>query len=106
MKEFCLAVLGGVILAMLVYCTTPKAQVISWEDSPYNWKNSVDNWSNSPNNWNNSPYNWNNSSYNYNSPNGIYDNYGNRIGYETKSPTGTTNIYDNYGNRIGYGVQR
>ena len=50
----------------------------------------------------NSPYNFNNSQYNYNSTNGVYDNNGNRIGYETQSPSGVTNIFDNNGNRIGY----
>ena len=39
---------------------------------------------------------------NYNSTNGVFDNQGNRIGYETKSPEGVTNIFDNNGNRLGY----
>mgnify|MGYP003336591411 CR=1 FL=1 len=30
------------------------------------------------------------------------DNSGNRIGYQTQSPTGVTNVFDNNGNRIGY----
>jgi hypothetical protein len=32
----------------------------------------------------------------------VYDTSGNRIGYETQSPTGVTNVFDNNGNRIGY----
>lgn len=102
MREFFLAVAGTIILAMLVHWSTPRAQVISWEDSPYNWSNSVDNWNNSPANWSNNASNWNNSQYNYNSPNGVYDNQGNRQGYVVPSPTGTVNYYDNYGNRQGY----
>jgi hypothetical protein len=39
---------------------------------------------------------------NYNSTNGVYDNSGNRIGYQTQSPSGVTNVFDNNGNRIGY----
>ena len=67
-----------------------------------NWNNSPSNWDNSPSNWNNSPSNWQNSPSNWNSTNGVYDNSGNRIGYETQSPTGVTNVFDNNGNRIGY----
>ena len=36
------------------------------------------------------------------STNGVFDNSGNRIGYETKTDQGVTNIFDNNGNRIGY----
>ena len=52
--------------------------------------------------WENSPFNYNNSQYNYNANNGVYDNQGNRIGYEVQSPQGVTNVFDNNGNRIGY----
>jgi hypothetical protein len=55
----------------------------------------ANNWQNSPNNWNNSPNNWS-------ATNGVYDNGGKRIGYETQSPSGVTNVFDNNGNRIGY----
>ena len=78
------------------------AQVTSWENSPFNYNNSQYNYNNSPYNYNNSPYNYNNSQYNYNANNGVYDNTGNRIGYEVKAPTGVTNVFDNQGNRIGY----
>jgi len=53
-------------------------------------------------NLNNSPYNMDNSPYNASSANGVYDNSGNRIGYEVKAPSGVTNYFDNSGNRIGY----
>jgi hypothetical protein len=53
-------------------------------------------------NLDNSPYNMQNSQYNTNSKNGVYDNTGNRIGYEVKAPSGVTNYFDNSGNRIGY----
>jgi len=78
------------------------AQTINWNDSPNNWNNSLNNYDNSPLNYNNSPLNYNNSPLNYSSSNGVYDNSGNRIGYQTQSPTGVTNVYDNSGNRIGY----
>ena len=57
---------------------------------------------NSPMNYNNSPMNYNNSPMNFNSNNGVYDNNGNRAGYEVKSPSGVTNYFDNNGNRTGY----
>lgn len=78
----------------------------NWNNSPQNWNNSPQNWNNSPQNWNNSPQNWNNSPQNFNSNNGIYDNGGNRTGYQTRSPDGTVNFYDNNGNRIGYAPGR
>ena len=53
-------------------------------------------------NWNNSPSNWSNSPNNWSSTNGVYDNSGKRIGYETQSPQGVSNVFDNNGNRIGY----
>ena len=53
-------------------------------------------------NWDNSPLNYQNSPLNYNSTNSVYDNNGNRIGYQTQSPSGVTNVFDNNGNRIGY----
>ena len=53
-------------------------------------------------NWDSSPLNYNNSPLNYISTNGVYDNNGNRIGYQTQSPSGVTNVFDNNGNRIGY----
>ena len=56
----------------------------------------------SPYNMRNSPYNMDNSPYNVNSTNGVYDNAGNRIGYEVKAPSGVTNYFDSNGNRIGY----
>ena len=81
----------------------PQPQPTSnWNDSPQNWQNSQQNWNNSSSNWNNSPSNWENSASNYNATNGVFDNGGNRIGYETKSPEGVTNVYDNNGNRMGY----
>ena len=60
------------------------------------------NLNNSPYNMENSLYNMDNSPYNASSKNGVYDNTGNRIGYEVKAPSGVTNYFDNSGNRIGY----
>ena len=72
-----------------------NAQVTNWENSPLTYNNS-------PMNYNNSPMNYKNSPMNYNSNNGVYDNNGNRAGYEVKSPSGVTNYFDNNGNRTGY----
>jgi hypothetical protein len=60
------------------------------------------NFNNSPQNFNNSPQNFNNSPQNFNSTNGVYDNQGNRQGYQVQSPTGVVNYFDNNGNRTGY----
>ena len=78
------------------------AQVTNLDNSPYNMQNSPYNMDNSPYNMRNSPYNMDNSAYNASSTNGVYDNTGNRIGYEVKAPSGVTNYFDNSGNRIGY----
>ena len=78
------------ILLCTLTATSKAQQTYNWNDSPQNWQNSQQNWNNSSNNWNNSPSNWNNSPSNYNSTNGVFDNQGNRIGYETKAPEGVT----------------
>lgn len=91
------------LLAQLaIYARYTEAQVTNWESSPLNYQNSPLNYQNSPLNYQNSPLNYQNSPLNYNSTNGVYDNNGSRIGYQTQSPSGVTNVYDNNGNRIGY----
>ena len=90
------------LLISIITSSTCLAQTNNWNNSPSNWDNSPSNWNNSSSNWQNSPSNWQNSQSNWNSTNGVYDNSGNRIGYETQSPTGVTNVFDNNGNRIGY----
>jgi hypothetical protein len=77
-------------------------QILNFDNSPYNMQNSTYIVDNSPYNMRNSPYNMDNSPYNMNSTNGVYDNSGNRIGYEVKAPSGVTNYFDNSGNRTGY----
>ena len=59
-------------------------------------------WENSPDNWKNSPSNWENSPSNFNAQNGVFDNSGKRIGYETRNPQGVSNLFDDNGNRLGY----
>jgi len=91
------------LLAQLgLFVRNSSAQVAIFDNSPYNMQNSPFNIDNSPYNMRNSPYNMDNSPYNVSSKNGIYDNSGNRIGYEVKAPSGVTNYFDNSGNRIGY----
>lgn len=85
-----------------LYAQKSFAQVTNLDNSPYNMQNSQYNMENSLYNMRNSPYNMENSQYNVNSKNGVYDNSGNRIGYEVKAPSGVTNYFDNSGNRIGY----
>ena len=70
-------------------------QTMNFDNSSYNIQNSQYN-------MRNSPYNIDNSAYNASATNGVYDNLGNRIGYEVKAPSGVTNYFDNSGNRIGY----
>jgi len=85
--------LGQSVMAQAAY---------NWNNSPNNWVNSPNNWENSSNNWVNSPNNFNNSPNNFSSTNGVYDNRGNRIGYEVPAPSGVINYFDNSGNRMGY----
>ena len=85
-----------------LYAQKSFAQVTNLDNSPYNMQNSQYNMENSPYNMRNSPYNMDNSAYNASAKNGVYDNSGNRIGYEVKAPSGVTNYFDNSGNRIGY----
>lgn len=85
-----------------LYAQKSFAQVTNLDNSPYNMQNSQYNMDNSPYNMRNSPYNMDNSAYNASAKNGVYDNSGNRVGYEVKAPSGVTNYFDNSGNRIGY----
>lgn len=96
--------IGLVLVSQLfLFCKNLLAQqAVNFNNSPYNMENSQYNVENSPYNIQNSPYNIDNSPYNMNSTNGVYDNSGNRVGYEVKAPSGVTNYFDNNGNRIGY----
>ncbi len=86
-----------------LFCKSVIAQqATNINNSPYNMNNSAYNMDNSPYNMRNSPYNMDNSPYNVSATNGVYDNSGNRVGYEVKAPSGVTNYFDNSGNRIGY----
>ena len=85
-----------------LFARASNAQVTNLNNSPYNMQNSPYNMDNSPYNMRNSPYNMDNSAYNASAKNGVYDNTGNRVGYEVKAPSGVTNYFDNSGNRIGY----
>ncbi len=85
--------IGQSVMAQAVY---------NWNNSPNNWVNSPNNWENSSNNWVNSPNNWSNSPNNFSATNGVFDNRGNRIGYEVPTPSGVINYFDNSGNRMGY----
>jgi hypothetical protein len=90
------------VVQLCLFARNSSAQVTNMDNSPYNMQNSPYNMDNSPYNMRNSPYNMDNSPYNSNAKNGVYDNSGNRIGYEVKAPSGVTNYFDNSGNRIGY----
>lgn len=95
--------LGVLFVFGLSYDQSAIAQAVyNWNYSPNNWVNSPNNWENSSNNWVNSPNNWSNSPNNFGATNGIFDNRGNRIGYEVPAPSGVINYFDNSGNRIGY----
>ncbi len=97
-----LQIILAVASLLVASCTANAQQAINYNDSPYNYQNSEYNYENSPYNYKNSPNNYENSPYNYNSNNGVYDNRGNRIGYEVQAPSGVTNIYSNDGRRMGY----
>ena len=81
--------LSKILLLSGLFALAPvMAQSVNWDSNPSNWNNSVSNWDNNPSN-----------AY---TNNGVYNNQGQRIGYETKAPSGVTNVYDNNGNRVGY----
>ena len=92
----------ALVSLLIASCSAQAQQAMNWNDSPYNYQNSQLNYDNSPYNYQNSPYNYDNSAYNYSANNGVYDNRGNRIGYEVQAPSGVTNIYSNDGRRLGY----
>lgn len=100
----------SIVLSILILVSTnlvaQSYPSVNFNDSPLNFNNSPLNFDNSPLNFKNSPLNFDNSPLNFNSNNGIYDNRGNRIGYETTSPSGVTNFFDNNGNRMGYSPSR
>ena len=83
-----LQIILAVVSLMIASCSAQAQQAMNFNDSPYNYQNS--------------PYNYDNSAYNYSANNGVYDNSGNRIGYEVRAPSGVTNIYSNDGRRMGY----
>ena len=97
-----LQIILAVVSLMIASCSASAQQAMNFNDSPNNFQNSLNNFDNSPNNFNNSPNNFNNSPNNFNATNGVYDNRGNRIGYEVQAPSGVTNIYSNDGHRMGY----
>lgn len=92
----------AVFSLLIASCTVNAQQSMNYNDSPLNYNNSELNYDNSPLNYKNSPLNYENSPLNYNATNGVYDNRGNRIGYEVRAPSGVTNIYSNDGKRMGY----
>ncbi len=95
--------LSKILLLSGLFASAPvMAQSVNWDNNPSNWNNNVSNWDNNPSNWNNNVHNWDNNPSNAYTNNGIYNNQGQRIGYETKAPSGVTNVYDNNGNRVGY----
>ncbi len=96
------SLIGLILIAATAHGSAIAQQSPNWNDNPNNFQNSLNNWDNSPNNWNNNPNNWNNSPNNFGATNGVYDNRGNRIGYEVQAPSGVTNIYTNDGRRTGY----
>ncbi len=95
-----------VLITQAALFTRSAVAQTNWQNSPLNYQNSELNFNNSPLNYNNSPLNYQNSPLNYNATNGVFDNNGNRLGYEVQAPTGVTNLFDNNGNRIGYTPSR
>ena len=92
----------ALVSLLIASCSANAQQWNNVDSSPYNPVNSLYNPDNSEFNPRNSPYNPDNSAYNPNATNGVYDNQGNRIGYEVQAPSGVTNIYSNDGRRMGY----
>jgi len=99
MCEIMKTLLFGTLMGFSIFS---YSQTGNMNSSPYNMDNSINNLENSPRNMRNSPFNMDNSPNNLDSKNGVYDNKGNRTGYQVKEPSGVTNYYDNRGNRTGY----
>lgn len=102
MKEFFLAVIGTVIMAMLVHHTTPKAQTLGIESNPLNYDNIQLNPKNSFLEPNNSFLNPENSYLNPDSTRVVYANDGMPIGYMVDDK----NLFSNEGSRMGYKVRK
>lgn len=100
---YTIVLIAFVLFCVLVQCTVVRAQTSIWENNPYNFKNNELNYANTSYDYSNSQYNWENNEFNVTARNGMYDNSGDRIGYETVNRYGTRNFYDDYGNRIAYG---
>lgn len=97
-----LQIILAIMSLLIASCSVNAQQAMNWNDSANNFQNSLNNFDNSPNNYINSPNNFDNSPNNFSATNGVYDNRGNRIGYEVQAPSGVTNIYSNDGRRMGY----
>jgi hypothetical protein len=96
-------IFAWVLITFVLLCLIVRKSVAqTWEANPFSFNNSELTLQNNSMDWNNSPLNWNNTYLNPYAKNGVYDNAGNRIGYERKNEYGTTNIFDNEGNRQGY----
>ena len=74
-----------IAIEAVLFASKGFAQVTNFDSSPYIMQNSQFNMDNSPYNMRNSPYNMDNSAYNASAKNGVYDNTGNRVGYEVKA---------------------
>lgn len=101
-KEYSMRLLAITLVFLSTFAYGQYGQSLNPNDSPLNPLNSELNPNNSSLNPRNSPLNPNNSPLNPNSTNGVYDNSGNRVGYEVKAPSGVVNYFDNSGNRTGY----
>ena len=85
----CLSIGIAIMIGALFNQAALAQGVMNFNNSPNNWVNSPNNFDNSSNNWVNSPNNFNNSPNNFSATNGVYDNRGNRIGYEVTAPSGS-----------------
>lgn len=90
------------IVFFLLSCFLIRSCAADTWGNPFAWENNQLTLQNNSMDWNNNPYNWDNTFLNPYAKNGLYDNDGNRIGYERKNEYGTTNIFDNDGNRRAY----
>jgi hypothetical protein len=93
-----------VIVAFFLFCVLVRCTVAQtlWENSPYNFANNEYNHANTQYDYKNSQLRWENNEFNLTSNTGIYNNIGERMGYEVINRDGTRNFFDSNGNRIGY----
>ena len=94
-----------VLIAFFLFCVLVRCTVAQtlWDNNPYNYANNEYNYANTQYDYKNSQYRWENNEFNLATHSGVYDNAGERVGYEVVNRDGTRNFFNGNGDRIAYG---